>query len=107
MGGGGEKRSARLDPRGGGGAESHGCGTGAFLPAQETSVQLTATVGAGEVAQDCIHREGLNRGLPEMPWVPLAQHTFSRGAVSHPTFEGLICFWFSVGLARVSPDPVR
>lgn len=71
MGGGGEKRGARLDPRGGGGAESHGRGAGAFLHAQETSVQLTAKAGAGEVAQDCMHREGLSCGSPEMPRVPL------------------------------------
>lgn len=86
---GGEKRGARLNPRGGGGAESHGRGAGAFLPAQETSVQLTAAAaGAGEVARDCVHSEGLSRGPPEMPRVPLAQHTFSRGSVSPPGTRG-------------------
>lgn len=63
-------------------------------------MQLTATVGAGEVAQDCIHREGLNRGLPEMPWVPLAQHTFSRAQFPTPHSRDLSDF----GLVWVWPE---
>lgn len=57
-GGGGEKLGARRDPRGGGGAESHGRGAGTFLPAQATLVQLTAAAGSGELAQDLCAQGG-------------------------------------------------
>lgn len=96
--GGGEARLS--DPRGGGGAESHGRGAGAFLPAQASSVQLTAAAGSGEVAQDSVHREGLSPGLTEPAGPSLAQRTFSGVSVSTRHPRGLSDF----GLVEVWPE---
>lgn len=89
MGGwGGEKLGSRT--RGEGAARSPtGRGAGALLPAQATSVQLTAAARSGEVAQDSVHREGLSPGPTEPAGHSLAQHTFSRVSVSTRHWRGL------------------
>lgn len=54
----------------------------------------------GEVAQDCVHREGLSPGPTERAGPSLAQHTFSGVSVSTRHSRGL----FDFGLVEVWPE---
>lgn len=79
---------ARLsDPRGGGGAESHGRGAGAFLPAQATSVQLTAAAGSERLPRTaCTGRGSVLGG--QSARVPAWPSTLSPGSQFPPGTRG-------------------